>query len=90
MKSVISFPVVLGREGKWHTAYCPTLDLATQGKTQDEVILNMQDMIQEYLEDPEIPKPKISRTSLSISITSVPVKIPKGEKHPEVAAIVTA
>ena len=39
----ISLPIIIMREGEWFVASCPTLDIATQGKTEEEVKDNMQD-----------------------------------------------
>jgi len=33
------------------------LDIATQGRTEEEVKENMADLIDEYMEDPDTPKP---------------------------------
>ena len=38
-------------------ACCPILDIATQGRTEEEVKENMVDLIQEYMEDPDTQKP---------------------------------
>ena len=54
MKDItIPFPVFMGKEGKWFIASCPTLDIATQGRTEQEVKENMSDLINEYLRDPD-------------------------------------
>jgi len=43
---VISSPVLISKEGKWFVACCPILDIATQGRTEEEVKENMVDLIQ--------------------------------------------
>ena len=50
---VSSFPVVFAREGKWYVASCPSLDIASQGRTMNEVEENIADLISEYLQDPD-------------------------------------
>jgi len=75
---VISFPVLISKEGKWFVACCPILDIATQGRTEEEVKENMVDLIQEYMEDPDTQKPDwetIMSTSLTLTLTFIPVKI---------------
>ena len=75
---VISFPVLLSKEGKWFVACCPILDIATQGRSEEEVKENMVDLIQEYMEDPDTQKPDwetIMSTSLTLTLTFIPVKI---------------
>ena len=73
-------PVIITREGKWFVAACPVLDIATQGKTEKEVKENMKDLINEYLKDPDTPKPKIEAI-MSVSLVNLPVNIPKGVLH---------
>lgn len=34
---IIPFPVLISKEGKWFVACCPMLDIATQGRTEEEV-----------------------------------------------------
>lgn len=46
-------PVILTKEGRWFVAACPVLDIATQGKTEKEVKANMEELIAEYLKDPD-------------------------------------
>ena len=33
----LPFPIIIAKEGKWFVASCPLLDIATQGKSEDEV-----------------------------------------------------
>lgn len=57
-------------------ACCPILDIATQGRTEEEVKENMADLIEEYMEDPDTQKPDWDTImSTSVTMTSVPVKI---------------
>ena len=53
---IISFPVLISKEGKWFVASCPLLSIATQGRTEEEVKGNMVDLIEEYMEDPDTQK----------------------------------
>jgi predicted RNase H-like HicB family nuclease len=50
-------PIIIAKEGKWFVAACPLLDTTTQGKTEEEVKANMADLIEDYLKDPDMPKP---------------------------------
>ena len=73
---VISFPVLISKEGKWFVACCPILDIATQGRSEEEVKENMVDLIQEYMEDPDTQKPDWETImSTSLTLTFIPVKI---------------
>ncbi len=53
----LPFPIIIAREGKWFVASCPLLDIATQGKSEEEVKANMANLIDAYLSDPDTPKP---------------------------------
>ena len=47
MEKLQTFPIVIMKEGEWYVASCPPLDIATQGKTEQEVKENMEDLIDE-------------------------------------------
>ena len=73
---IISFPVLISKEGKWFVVCCPILDIATQGRTEEEVKENMVNLIEEYMEDPDTQKPDWeSILTTSVTLTSIPVKI---------------
>lgn len=73
---IISFPVIISKERKWFVACCPMLDIATQGRNEEEVKENMADLIEEYMEDPDTQKPDWETImSTSVTMTSVPVKM---------------
>ena len=76
----LPLPIVISREGKWFVASCPLLDIATQGKSEEEVKENMEDLINDYFKDPDTPKPKI-KTIMSVSLTNIPVNVPAGVLH---------
>ena len=80
MPMQIPLPILITRENKWFVASCPILDIATQGKTEKEVKENMTDLINEYLSDPDTPKPSIEDL-MSLSLTNIPVKVPEGILH---------
>ena len=56
-------PVVFGKEGKWHIASCPLLDIATQGLTDQEARENITALIRDYLSDPDTAKPDFTSVS---------------------------
>ncbi len=76
MKMQVPLPIVITKEGKWFVASCPLLDIATQGKNEKEVKENMEDLINDYFNDPDTPKPKM-KTLMSVSLTNIPVNIPR-------------
>ncbi len=72
----VSLPIVLSKEEKWYVAACPLLDIATQGKTEKEVRENMEELINEYFEDPDTPKPSFNdMVSTSVSVINMPVNV---------------
>jgi len=79
-KITIPLPIFMAKEGKWFVASCPLLDVATQGKTEEEVKENMDDLLEEYFEDPDTPKPEI-KSIMSVSLTNIPIDIPEGIIH---------
>lgn len=73
----IPFPVVITREGKWFVATCPVLDVATQGKSEEEVRENISDLIAQYMKDPDTMKPNLEQLQ-SVSLSNVNVTLPEG------------
>lgn len=70
----IALPIVIAREGRWYVASCPLLDIASQGKTEDEVKRNIRSLINEYIKDPDTPKVNV-KSLLDLSLTTVPVTV---------------
>jgi predicted RNase H-like HicB family nuclease len=89
MSIQVPLPVIIAKENKWYVASCPALDIATQGKTEKEVKENMADLINDYLNDPDTPKPTMEDL-MSISLANIPVQIPEGVIHPKATAAITA
>ena len=73
----VPLPIIITKENKWFVASCPILDIATQGKTEKEVKENMANLINDYLSDPDTPKPSMEDL-MSLSLTNIPVTIPEG------------
>ena len=89
MSVELPFPIIIAREGKWFVASCPLLDVATQGKTEDEVKENMADLINDYLSDPDTFKPSF-KDLISLSLANIAVTVPEGVLHREASTAVTA
>jgi predicted RNase H-like HicB family nuclease len=82
----IPLPVVISKEGKWFVASCPILDIATQGEDEKEVRENMEDLVEEYFQDPDTQKPTIkTMMSASVSVINMPIKI--GAAHGKTSVI---
>ena len=80
MSVQLPFPIIIAREGKWFVASCPLLDIATQGKSEEEVKANMADLIDDYLNDPDTPKPALEDL-MSVSLANIAVRVPEGVLH---------
>lgn len=76
----IPIPVVISKEDNWFIAGSPILDIATQGKTEEEAKKNMEDLIGEYYKDPDTAKPEIS-SIMALSVSIIPVQIAKKENE---------
>lgn len=65
--------IIIEREDRWFVAFCPELDVASQGKTVEEAKANIKEAIQLYLEtaDPseiQLPKEPPFVSALSFSV----------------------
>ena len=69
-----ALPIIIAKEGKWYVASCPLLDVATQGKTEDEVKKNIQGLIKEYMIDPDTKKPNM-KSLMSLSLTTIAITV---------------
>ena len=48
---------ILQKEGDWYVSLCPELDIASQGKTVEEAVNNLQEAVELYLEDEDVTVP---------------------------------
>lgn len=48
---------VIRAEGGAFTAWCPELDVASQGSTHDEALANLREAVELYLEDEDAAPP---------------------------------
>lgn len=69
------FPVFITKENNWFIAECSILNIATQGKTENESKKNMEDLIEEYIRDPDVPKIDLGEIKFS-SLSYIPVQVP--------------
>ncbi len=77
----VPLPIIIENGGRYVAAWCPLLDIATQGRDEKEARNNMDSLVKWYFEDADTPKPKIkTMMSMSVSIANIPVSIPKGVK----------
>lgn len=87
---IVPLPIIISREDKWFVASCPLLDVATQGKTEEEVRGNIKELIEEYMKDPDTTKPAMKAImSTSVSLLNIPVEM-KGAHYGKAPSIVSA
>ena len=78
MGEKLSFSSIVWREEDLYVAWCPDLDIASQGKSIEESLENLKEAIELCLEDEDAEIPKKKPTPI---ITTVSV-----ETHAETAA----
>jgi predicted RNase H-like HicB family nuclease len=57
MGEKLTFSAILWKEGKLQIAWCPELDIASQGKKVEEALANLHEAIDLYLEDEDAKIP---------------------------------
>lgn len=59
---VVEFSAVIRKEGRWFVAWCPELDVASQGRTSASALKNLKEAVELFLEDPEATIPRTRPT----------------------------
>ena len=57
-----SFAVTVWREGDWFVSQCLEVDVASQGKTEEEALANLREALELYFEPPRATRPPKIRT----------------------------
>ena len=68
----MEFSAVVWKEKRLYVALGPELDVASQGKSVEEALANLNDALELYLEDEDIEKPSKMEAPL---VTMVRVKV---------------
>jgi len=70
MGEKLTFSSVVWREEDLYVAWCPDLDIASQGKSVEEALSNLREAIELYLEDEDavIPKEKLTPIVTTLSV----------------------
>ena len=58
MKLTKKLSAIVHKEGKWYVSLCPELDIASQGKTIEQAITNLQEAVELYLDGEDIVLPE--------------------------------
>lgn len=76
LMNIVEFPIITLKEEDWVVAQTPIIDVCAQGKTEEEAIENLKAMIDDWMTDPDTPKPKIEKIlKMEIGIKNVPMKL---------------
>jgi len=51
------FAATVWREGDWYVSQCMELDIASQGKTEEEALDNLKEALELYFEEPQATRP---------------------------------
>jgi predicted RNase H-like HicB family nuclease len=66
------FSAVVWREEGIYVALCPELDVASQGKSVEEALVNLKEALELYLEDEDVEKPSKAEAPI---VTIVKVEV---------------
>jgi len=58
MCETVTLSAVVWQEGKLQVAWCPELDIASQGKGIEQALRNLQEAVELYFEDEDAKVPK--------------------------------
>ena len=47
--NAMRFSAIIQKEGEWYFSLCPELDVASQGRTVEEALSNLQEAVELYL-----------------------------------------
>jgi len=51
------FATTVWREGDWYVSQCLEIDVASQGKTEDEALANLREALELHFEPPQATRP---------------------------------
>lgn len=52
-----SFAATVWREGSWFVSQCLEVDVASQGRTEEEALTNLKEALELYFEAPQATRP---------------------------------
>jgi len=61
------FPATVWREGKWFVSQCLEVDVASQGRTEEEALENLKEALELHFEPPRASRPIVARAFLPVS-----------------------
>lgn len=51
------FAATVWREGPWYVSQCLELDIASQGETEEEALVNLKEALELHFEPPQATRP---------------------------------
>ncbi|MDI6846534.1 MAG: type II toxin-antitoxin system HicB family antitoxin [Candidatus Bathyarchaeia archaeon] len=69
MVEKLNFSSIVWREENLYVAWCPDLDIASQGKSIEESLDNLKEAIELYLEDEDATIPKKKTTTIVTTVS---------------------
>lgn len=69
MVEKLNFSSIVWREGDTYVAWCPDLDIASQGKSIEESLDNLKEAIELYFEDEDATIPKKKTTTIVTTVS---------------------
>ena len=54
MELTQNYSTIVHKEDNWYVSWCSDLDIASQGKTVEEAVLNLKEAVELYLEDEDV------------------------------------
>ena len=55
------FAATVWPEGDWYVAQCLEVDVASQGETEEEALVNLKEALELYFEPPQATRPPMVR-----------------------------
>ncbi len=78
----IKLPITMFKENDWVIAATPFIDVCAQGKSEEEAVECLREMLEDYMTDPDTVKPKIeSMVNVEMSIRTIPIKFPINQSN---------
>ena len=62
------FNATIWKEGRWYVAQCLEVDVASQGKTEEEALTNLREALELHFEEPRATiVPKVRQVEVEVS-----------------------
>jgi len=65
--STVVYTAVVHREDRWFVAQCAEVDVASQGRTEDEALANLKEALELYLEDAPAPQTSVHKLPIRVA-----------------------